>query len=138
MNIQCSIIVFTCIYDNNCMLLKNTYEWRLSVFIIKSCTWGKSLICTCTCYCSQLSLQCLQYCIRYIFRVHNFSRFWTRSGTSRGFNFAIYVLCPLLYIAHRLKWKFSRWRTREIRENKTPAKITAYTVHYHYVTEVKQ
>ena len=70
----------------------------------------------------------MYYCIRYIFRVHNFSRFWTRSGTSRGFNFAIFVLCPLLYIAHRLKWKFSRWRTREIRENKTPAKITAYTV----------
>ena len=47
-------------------------------------------------------------------------------------NFAIFVMCPLLFIGILLKWKFLRRQTREICENKTHAQYTAYTVFVYY------
>ena len=70
------------------------------------------------------------YCIRHIFRVQIFSRFWIRLGNSRGLNFVIFFfnMFSILLIAIILKGNFLRGLTRKIRENKTTAKITTYTV----------
>ena len=72
------------------------------------------------------------YCIRHIFRVQIFSRFRTSQQTREGL---LSQFCDVFITvnSHVLKLKFSRGLTREIRENKTTAKITTYP-HYAVVT----
>ena len=55
-----------------------------------------------------------------------FSRFWTRCGNSRVVNFAIFLMLSLLYKID-MNWS-GNFREGLARENKTLAKITAYTV----------
>ena len=69
------------------------------------------------------------YCIRHNFHVQILSRFWTRFGNSRGLNFTISdVFITINRHTCKLKWKFLRGLTREIRGEKNMVKITMYTV----------
>ena len=60
-----------------------------------------------------LKVVCHNYCIRHIFRVQIFPRFWTRWANSQWLNFAIFVMFSLQEIAMYLKLKFSWKLTRE-------------------------
>ena len=55
-------------------------------------------------------------------------------GNSRVVNFAIFLMLSLLYIDMNWSGNFREGLAREIRENKTLAKITAYTVHRKKIT----
>ena len=77
----------------------------------------------------------LIYCISHYFRVQLFSRFWT-FAVIREWLISRFFWCCHYYKRHELCGNFREGLAREIRENKTLAKITAYTVDlfFHTVT----
>ena len=87
--------------------------------------WSLSRLATCVTT-NREKLICM-YCIRHIHRAQIFLRFWTEWKNLWELNSRFSDV--FITINRRvLKWTCSRGLTREIRENKTTAKITTYTV----------